>query len=53
MGVFVNVRMLKSQMPVSELPFGDALYIIAAVLNLAFGLYSIDKDVLVDDGTGR
>jgi hypothetical protein len=49
MGVFVNVRMLTSQMPVSELSFGHVLYIIAAVLNPAFGLYWIDNDVLVDN----
>jgi hypothetical protein len=47
MGVLVNIRMLTSLIPVSELPFGDALYIIAAVLNPAFGLYWIDNDVLV------
>lgn len=51
MGLFVNVRMLTSQIPVSELPFGDALYIVAAVLNPSFGLYWIDNDVLVDDNS--
>ena len=41
--------MLESDQVSKELPFGDPIYIISAILDPAFCLFWTDHDVLVED----
>ncbi|XP_073714182.1 uncharacterized protein [Misgurnus anguillicaudatus] len=48
-GMFANVRMDETaQLPV-ELPFGDMIYLLSAVLDPSFCLFWLDHDVLAPD----
>ncbi|XP_041741521.1 uncharacterized protein LOC121573526 [Coregonus clupeaformis] len=46
-GVFVNVRMEHSDEQATKLPFGDNVYIMAALLDPTFCLFWLDHDVLI------
>ena len=41
--------MLESNQVSSDLPFGDPVYLVSAILDLAFCMLWIDHDVLVAD----
>ena len=47
--MFVNVRMEESDKPARELPFGDVVYMMAALLDPSYCLFWLEHDVLVPE----
>lgn len=48
-GMFANVRMDETAQPSVELPFGDMVYMLSALLDPSFCLFWLEQDVLTPD----
>ncbi|KAK0151186.1 Zinc finger BED domain-containing protein 4 [Merluccius polli] len=48
-GIFANVRMDASAQPAGELPFGDMVYMMSALIDPSFCFYWLEQDVLAPD----
>ncbi|KAL7390742.1 hypothetical protein ABVT39_026702 [Epinephelus coioides] len=48
-GIFANVRMDDSVQPAGDLPFGDMVYMMSALLDPSFCFFWLEQDVLAPD----
>ena len=48
-GIFVNVKMDNSHELAADLPFGDTVYVMSALLDPSFCLFWLEQDVLAPD----
>lgn len=48
-GIFANVRMDDSAQPAGDLPFGDMVYMMSALVDSSFCFFWLEQDVLAPD----
>ncbi|XP_041841957.1 uncharacterized protein LOC121640312 [Melanotaenia boesemani] len=52
-GIFANVKMADSAQPAGDLPYGDMVYMMSAVLDPSFCFFWLEQDVLGPDDVKR